>query len=70
MATSILTHRHKKEQLTYVKIREAVSEEFLADPVLFVGTHGKRPEDFRGEDLREYYYNNQEVFNFESAFGT
>ena len=43
------------EQQAYLFIREMLSHEFLADPVMFVTHFKARPEDLNGETLRAYY---------------
>jgi hypothetical protein len=50
-----MTQRHLLEQLAYEEIRRFLSQQFLLDPVLFMNTHGKRPEDLDGAYLRSYY---------------
>jgi hypothetical protein len=54
--TSIHTQRHLIEQLAYEEIRHYLSNMFVLDPVLFMMTHSKRPEDLGGQELRDFYH--------------
>ncbi len=47
--------RHLLEQLAYEEIRHYMSQQFLLDPPLFMHTHGCRPEDLNGAQLRTFY---------------
>ena len=51
----IQSQRHLIEQYAYESIRRFLSSQFILDPVLFMHTHGKRPEDLNGAQLRVYY---------------
>lgn len=52
---SLQTEKHLLEQLAYEEIRKHLSRQFVLDPVMFMRSHGKRPEDFNGQDLRSFY---------------
>ena len=54
--TSIHTQRHLIEQLAYEEIRHYLSNQFVLDPVMFMQSHGKRPEDLSGQELRDFYH--------------
>ena len=47
--------KHQAEQQAYEEIRRDLSAQFIEDPVKFMQTHGKRPEDLGGAYLRMYY---------------
>lgn len=53
--TSLHTQRHLVEQQAYEEIRHILSNQFVLDPVMFMQSHGKRPEDMNGQDLRTFY---------------
>ena len=53
--TDTTSTRLMLEQLAYNEIRHRLSELFLSDPVGFVQTYGRRPEDFLGQHLRDFY---------------
>lgn len=50
--------KHVYEQTAYLELRRLITEQFTKDPVGFMQKHRKRPEDFTGHDLREYYRQN------------
>lgn len=52
---NLQSQKHLIEQLAYEEIRHYLVQHFVLDPVLFMQTHKKRPEDLNGAYLRKFY---------------